>query len=173
MPTGVFNADGTQGGLYHGLAGSPPALTVWVGGPKVVDEGQAEGAITPGRLLIKGTAASDVLHAGDAAENVIGISLENELQRPATEGSTTVLTDYANNAWVPFSKLVGGRFVVTLVTGETIVQGDKLVTAVGGKVRVYVAGTDEPAAIVGTYMGKAGLTTVADTRIIAELGVLG
>lgn len=152
--------------LTHGLF---PNRTnaVYLSGTKMIDEGLANGAVTPGALLITGSTDNDVEEAGAGALNVIGFALENDLKASDTE---TVLADYANNDWVPYNVAPGVGWMAILANGESVAKGDKLKPAANGEVAKFVSGTDAPAMIVGKYMGDADVTASGSTRIPALFG---
>lgn len=142
--TGVFNADGSAGGLTHGL-GTAPENQVYVSGPNDLDEGKAEGAtIVPGAALIAGTVDGEVAPAGaDYAGVIKGIAHENDLK--ADDG--TVLDAYADNARVPFYFKEGLIFAAT-ADGAIPEDGEVAVGATPGTYKNHATvGT-------GTKVGK-------------------
>lgn len=134
---------------------------VFVGGGKFVDDGVADGAVTPGALLITGTADHDVAEAGDAAINVVGYALENDLKAD----DASMLSDYADGDAVPFN-MAGSLFAPVVANAEVLAHGDKICAAAGGEVRKWDTGVDDPAAIVGHYAGHVDVTGDGSKRAV-------
>lgn len=162
--------------IYSGLGGPTPDDHVYIGSAELapeVDVARAEGALTPGMLVIAGTLpAEEVAPAGDGALNVVGVVLENDLKADDL-GLLVAFAD--NDDGVPYA-ISAGRYGVILADGETVDYGDKLVAAAGGEVRKYAPQTDLVAgdpggAVIGKYVGKAQvITSGATARIAAYLG---
>lgn len=152
--TGVFNADGTDGGLTHGL-GTAPDNAVYVSGPNDLDEGKAEGAITPGGALIAGTNDGEVAAAGAAQVGPFkGIAHENDLK--ADDG--TVLDAYAAAARVPFYFKEGLIFAAT-AAGVIAEDAEVECAATHGQYQAVSTGTP-----VGRLIGKKA--AAANDRIL-------
>jgi hypothetical protein len=116
------------------------------------NEGVADGAVTPGTVLIKGAAANDLKVAGAGAANAIGWAPDNLGDGTSTDATAKKLTDdFADNSRMPYFT-AGGVFFGILLDGESIVQGDILKTAAGGKL-AKIAAADSPALKVCEYIG--------------------
>lgn len=154
MPTGVFNADGSEGGLAHGL-GTAPEEAVYVSGPKAVDEGVAEGAtIVPGAALVAGTSDGQVAAAAEDSALVLkGIAHENDLKAD----DLSVLAAYGDGENVPYYFRDGLVFAAT-ADGAIPEDGEVAVGASPGTYKNHATvGTGTK---VGKLLGKAA---AADT----------
>lgn len=151
--TGVFNADGTDGGLAVGL-GTPPDNAVYVGGPKEVDEAPMKDAeaVVPG-YPVDIDANGDIIIALDGGK-AVGYALENDLK--ADDG--TVLDAYADGDQIPYQFAPGSRFAATVTIpqdGTDLTPGISLFSDGAGAYTTTNGGSDIPLA---KYRGK---TTVA------------
>lgn len=136
--------------LSHGFA-TGPANGVYAGGS--IRPGQrelmADGAVTPGAMLITSATDGKVAEAGDAAANVVGIAGENESYLN-TSGS--YLTDFGTGTPVPFYFTPGIMFYgIIKASSAALVFGDGLACAANGELRKAVEGE----AIVATYQDPA------------------
>lgn len=161
---------------------------VLVDGPVDPGEGTVEAAntVTPGALVIRGTAAGEIVQAGDEAINVIGYALENvgKGSDPAVGTAKDLRADFAAGARVRYNRAKGSKFMAILADGFTVNKGALLVSAGSGQVKPYApdvtatvneanveAALAENAAIIARYIGEAAVTTSGATaRILANYG---
>lgn len=125
----------------------------------VIDEFEAGGAITPGMLLVEGSAGTVVAHAtaDGAAEKLF--ALEDELQ------GKTISDAYASGD--PVQCWFAGRGDVVnaiLTTSQTIAIGDQLVSNGDGALKAIGASPTIPNSVVGVST-EAVTTTTATARI--------
>lgn len=146
-------------------------VAVDVQGP-IAGEGivTAGNAVTPGHIVIKGTAVGEIVHAGAAAENILGWAPDNVLAADEAVGTANDnLTDYAAGERVGFYMNKGDVFWGVLLDGQDINEGDYLKTAAGGKLQA-AATADAPAAVKFKYIGKANAApSGSDLRILVEV----
>lgn len=147
------------------------AGNVHIGGPWEIDEGFADGAVTPGAVLIKGTNEDDVSEAGADTTEILGYALENDWREidPAdlTSTSTPFFDNFADNAVVKFNKAVGAEFNGLLAAGENVSRGDALKTAAAGELALRVdTGTapDDPA--LGIFIAQENVDNSAGTAAV-------
>lgn len=162
--------------LEHGIddqSGESPA-GVTVGGPKQVIEYEADGAITPGALVSRGTSAGQVTEAAAGDDQVIGYAMENQ-----QEGVTDLQADYSDGDSVPINVAPGALWyaIAQDTTGaDTHQTGDVLRAEASGEVGAFTATTDtatndSPEDAVARYVGKDDITNNGSTsRILARLG---
>lgn len=150
--------------LAHGHA-TGPANGVYAGGPirPALNEKMADGAVTPGAILVTSATDGKVAEAGAAARAVVGVAAENESYLN-TAGS--YLTDFADGKPVPYYSTPGTQFYgIIKASSAALVYGDLLQTAAGGELEKFDPDETSTATLsggVGTavarYMDPADLT---------------
>lgn len=138
-------------------------------------DGYADGAVTPGAIVVPGSADFDVAEAGDGATDFIGWASDNIAadDDPADGTLKDLRRDYADGDAVVAYRNQGDKFMGILAESESITKEDSLVCAAGGELRAFDdAGGDTPDMIVGDYIGEADQSTGAGetARILVEFG---
>lgn len=112
---------------------------VYLGGPKDVDEGLADSAVTPGAVLTQGTNENDVAEStADGETAAVGVALENDFEGTDPEDQSDTgdadadhpwLSDFADGDPVDYANNVGVKFRGLLDSGSNNVsKGDRLTT---------------------------------------------
>lgn len=153
---------------------------VYLGGPKEVDEGIADSAVTPGAILEQGSNPNDVSEAGANSEAVVGVALENDFEGTDIEDQTSTgdadadhpwLNDFADGDPVDYANNDGVKFRGLLDSSSgDIAKGDKLVTAANGT--LVDTGTGTPTDNTATFRALedvsspgSGTTRIAVVRV--------
>lgn len=127
--------------LAHGHA-TGPANGVFAGGaiPPAKRELMADGAVTPGAMLVTSATDGKVSEAGALAKGVVGIAAENDSYLN-TSGS--YLTDFADGKPVPFYDAPGTQFYgIIKANSAALVFGDLLQCAANGELEKYAPDID-------------------------------
>jgi hypothetical protein len=136
------------------------------------------GNVTGGLLVVPDTTATTTGARGaktnntDKALNVLGVALKDAVSvanRAAQENSTTPapgsfpLTDFT----VPDCTFTVGDhgFYPLVYTAAAVADGAKICAATAGKVRAWVTGTDDPAAIIGHCAQKGGVSSAGGVGV--------
>lgn len=132
---------------------------VYNGGPKEVDEGIADGAVTPGAVVVQGTNENDVQEPGSAGvTNILGIALENDFEGTDPEDQSDTgdidtdhpwLDDFADGEPVDYNKAVGGehRMIFNDRAGNNIGKGDLMRVGANGTVEEYQSADADDSAL--------------------------
>jgi len=130
-----------------------------------VGTGGAVKAAAP--VIPDGLVAGSIANAGDAALNIIGLSgeklsgaTENKLADHPVGQDTDVLQSRC-------------RYFPLVKNADTLTPRCHIVAAGSGQVRKFVAGTDNPAAIIGRYLGHADFVGTGTNRAWCSYNPVG
>lgn len=133
-------------------------------------EGYAEAAITPGAVVVRGTAAGQIIEASADAIGPLGWAYENfGTGAVAPTALTTLRTDHPINSRVRYETSPGSKFMGIIDGSVTnVTKGMALKTAAGGTLVAIVA-ADSPAVACARYRGETAITAAA-TRGMCQWG---
>jgi hypothetical protein len=152
-----------------------PASHTFAAGENLKVPYVAEGAITPGLMVMKGTADNQVLLATAGAKNILGVA---DINRNAVSRGLTPLTAFA--AGEILEVIVSG-FVSVLADTAGITAGRKVMTgaATSGRVEDYLdtatagawaqANQEAQKDELGMVIGRAFTTAAAGSRAVIHL----
>lgn len=167
-----------------------PTNVVYLRGPAEKQEAVADGAVTPGAVLMNGTADDDVKEADAAATiNWVGVASDNDwIEHGSTAANAAntdqgsgpgaetsgYLEDFADGEELEYHAEPGVVVNCILDESETLDWGDAVVASgTGGMVQEYGGNaTHDPAAIVGKYVKRSQTATAAgeSARVPIRLG---
>lgn len=120
----------------------------------------ADGAVTPGAVVVPSATDGKAAEAGALALNALGWVLENVAPAdPALGTAKDLRTDFADGKRIRVCRNHGSRFMgLILASSAALVHGDKLKTAAGGTLEKFVQGTDNSSGAVATFDELADFT---------------
>lgn len=131
---------------------------VYLGGPKEVDDFEADGAVTPGAVVVSGSSGGQIAEASSQTAAIVGVVQDNAWQQRDATSSTDFawLDDFSDGERVPVNVAVGQEFMGILASAsDDVSTGDKLVTAADGELTKYDSESHEDDKAVFAYIGHS------------------